>query len=66
MSQTSALDDLMSSRSSIFSCELIQEIVQGVQDEGFVRTPAEVDEEVRLRLDRLQRASKTARRQRTI
>jgi hypothetical protein len=47
------------------SWELIQEIVQGVQDEG-CRTPAEVDEEVGLRLDRLQRAWETARRQRTI
>jgi hypothetical protein len=66
MSRPSALDNLMSSSSSSLSCELVQEIVQGVQDEGFVRTPAEVDEEVRLRLDRLQRAWETAGRQRTI
>jgi len=59
------LDDLVSSSSRILSWELIQEIVQGVQDEG-CRTPAEVDEEVALRLDRLQRAWETARRQRTI
>jgi hypothetical protein len=64
MSQPSALDDIMSSRSSILSPELIQEIVQGVQDEGFVR-PAEVGQEVSLRLDRLQRAWAIAKRRRT-
>jgi len=48
------------------SWELVQEITQGVQDERLTRTPAEVAEEVRLRLDRLQRARRIATRRRTI
>jgi hypothetical protein len=67
MSQTSALDDIiMSSGSSILSWNVVQELAQGVQDEGLVRTPAEVADEVRLRLDRLQRAWETAKQQRAI
>jgi hypothetical protein len=66
MSEPFALDDGMSSSSSTMSRELIQEIVQGVQDERLTRTPAEVAEEVRLRLDRLQRAWRIATRRRTI
>jgi len=54
----------MSSRSSTPSCELVQEIVQGVQDEGFVGS-AEVGQEVSLRLGRLQRAWTMAKRRRT-
>jgi len=66
MSRPSALDDLMSSSSSTLSWELVQEITQGVQDERLTRTPAEVAEEARRRLDRLQRAWRIAKRQRTI
>jgi hypothetical protein len=66
MSRPSALDDVMSSSSSTMSWELVQEITQGVQDERLTRTPAEVAEEVRLRLDRLQRARRIATRRRTI
>jgi len=68
MSQTSALDDIiMSSGSSILSWNVVQDrLAQGVQDEGLVRTPAEVADEVRLRLDRLQRAWETAKQQRAI
>jgi hypothetical protein len=66
MSQPPAHDDIMSSGSSILSWKLIQEIAQGVQDEGLARTPAEVADEVRLRLDGLQRAWETAKRQRAI
>jgi hypothetical protein len=47
------------------SCELVQEIVQGVQDEGFVGS-AEIGQEVSLRLDRLQRAWAIVKRRRTI
>jgi len=63
MTQTSVLDDLRSSRSSALSWELVQEIAQGVQNEGFVGS-AEVGQEVSLRLDRLQRAWEIARRRR--
>jgi hypothetical protein len=56
MSQTSALDDLMSSSSGTVSFQLVLEIAQSVHDEDFTRTPTEVAEEVRLRLGRLQRA----------
>jgi ribosomal protein S8 len=64
MPSPSALDDIMSSRSSTPSCELVHEIVQGVQDEGFVGS-AEVGQEVSLRLDRLRRAWAIAERRRT-
>jgi hypothetical protein len=66
MSQPSGLDDVMSSGSSTLSCQLVQEIAQGVQDEGFARTPAEIAEEVRRRLGRLGRAWEMAKRQRAI
>ena len=66
MSQLSVLDDVMSRGSSTLSRQLVQEITQGVQDEEFARTPAEVAEEVRLRLGRLGRAWETAKQQRAI
>jgi hypothetical protein len=57
MSEPVPLDDLLTaSRSSRLPCDLVQEIVRGVLDLGSGATPAEVGAEVRLRLDRLERA----------
>jgi hypothetical protein len=57
MSQPAPLDDLLTaSRPTRFSCDLVQEIVRGVEDLGCGATPADVSDEVRRRLDRLQRA----------
>jgi hypothetical protein len=60
VSQPFPLDDTVSNGFSNPSCELIQEVVRGVQDQGSAASPAEVADEVRLRLDRLQRAWKAA------
>jgi hypothetical protein len=45
--------------------DLAQEIIRGVQGQFPDATPAEVADEVRLRLDRLQRAWKAIRGRRT-
>lgn len=52
----SPLDIVTTSRSSDLTRDLIEEILQGVQDEGELETPSQIEGEVRRRLDRLQRA----------
>ena len=66
MSQPSGFDGAVSSAPSTLSYQLVQQIAQGVQDEGLARTPADVAGEVRLRLGRLQRAWEIASGQREI
>ncbi len=66
MSQPCGLDGAVSSAPSTLSYLLVQEITQGVQDEGITRTPADLAGEVRLRLGRLQRAWEIASGQREI
>jgi hypothetical protein len=57
MAESAPLDDLLTgSRSSRFPCDLIQEIVRGVEDLGSGARPAEVGDEVRRRLNRIRRA----------
>jgi hypothetical protein len=57
MSEPAPLDDLLpASRPSRFPCDLVQEIIRGVEDLGSGATPADVGDEVRRRLERLQRA----------
>jgi hypothetical protein len=57
MSEPAPLDDLLTaSGPTRFPCDLVQEIVRGVEDLGSGVTPADVGDEVRRRLDRLQRA----------
>jgi hypothetical protein len=46
-------------------CDLLQDLVRGVQGQFPDATPAEVTREVHLRLDRLQRAWRAARTQQT-
>ena len=57
MSEPAPLDDLPTAGGlPRFPCDLVQEIVRGVQDVRSDAAPADVGTEVRLRLDRLQRA----------
>jgi hypothetical protein len=56
MSPRSPLDIVATSRSSGLTRDLIEEILQGVQDEGELETPSQIAGEVRRRLDRLKRA----------
>lgn len=56
MSPRSLLDIGAASAWSDLTRDLIEEIFQGVQDEGLLETPPQIAGEVRRRLDRLQRA----------
>ena len=57
MSEPAPLDDLVTDgRSSRLPCDLVQEIVRGVEDLGSGAKPADVGDEVRRGLDRIQRA----------
>jgi hypothetical protein len=57
MSEPAPLDDpLTASRYGRFPCDLVQEVVRGVEGLGSDATPTDVGDEVRKRLDRIQRA----------